>query len=66
MTYQPRDLIRFRTPQHRELEGRIVLVTDDCALVKVENPPVEIIVDMGQIAGRVSAMKATKPSSGTS
>lgn len=53
MTYQPHDLIRFRTPQSRALEGKIVLLTDDCALVKVEKPPLEILVDITQIVGRV-------------
>lgn len=66
VTYQPHDLIRFRTPRSRELEGRIVLLTDDCALVKVEKPPLEILVDIAQIVSRVSVMEATEPSSSTS
>jgi len=51
--YQPSDMVRFVTPGGNDLRGVIVLTGEIWALVKVEKPKMDILLDLGTVMGKV-------------
>lgn len=53
--YKPTNIVRFMTPEGRELTGTIRLMGSTLALICIKEPmPIDILVDIKQIVGRVT------------
>ena len=57
MTYEPGDILRFLTPEGRDLIGKLVLRGDIWGLVRVEKPtPLNILLDLTKVIGKVTSI----------
>lgn len=52
--YQPDDIVRFTTPKGRILTGKIRLRGDSIALIIVDKPAMQMLIDMERIIDKIT------------